>query len=122
MIQRFEDLIAWQKARVLARDVYEITRQGSLRRDFRMGDQIRSAAISVMSNIAEGFERGYRGEFHQFLTVAKGSCAEVRSLLYTAVDVQHIDPTTFGRLMPQAEEVARIIGGLRAAVERQRDG
>jgi len=122
MIHRFEDLIAWQKARVLARDVYEITRQGALRRDFRMGDEIRSASISVMPNIAEGFERGYRGGFHQFLTVAKGSCAEVRSLLYTAVDVQHIDMTTFDRMMPQAEEVARIIGGLRAAVERQRDG
>jgi len=74
-----------------------------------------------MSNIAEGFERGGRAEFAQFLSTAKGSCAEVRSLLYVALDEEYIDRPTFSRLSAQAEEVARIIGGLRSAVARQRD-
>jgi len=74
-----------------------------------------------MSNIAEGFERGSRGEFHQFLSVAKASCAEVRSQLYVAFDVGHLTQTSFGGLLTQAEELARIIGGLRASVEKQRD-
>jgi four helix bundle protein len=70
---------------------------------------------------AEGFERGGRGEFQQFLSVAKGSCAEARSQLYVALDVGYIENEEFERLLRQAEEVARLIGGLRAAVQRQRD-
>ena|SRR6266446_542256 len=120
-IERFEDLIAWQKARDLAREIYQITRQGAFAKDFGLSGQIQRAAVSVMSNIAEGFERGSRGEFHQFLSVAKASCAEVRSQLYVAFDVSHLTQTSFGGLLTQAEELARIIGGLRASVEKQRD-
>jgi four helix bundle protein len=75
-----------------------------------------------MSNIAEGFERGKRGEFHQFLSIAKASCAEVRAQIYIAFDVGYINQTQFDDLLVKAEEVGRIIGGLRAAVEKQRDG
>jgi len=74
-----------------------------------------------MSNIAEVYERGGRAEFHQFLIVAKASCAETRSLLYVALDAGYIDEPTFQRLNDQAREVARIVGGMRAAIARQRD-
>ena len=120
-IRRFEDLIAWQKARTLAWEIYEVTHRGAFARDFGLSGQIRRAAVSVMSNIAEGFERGGRAEFHQFLSVAKASCAEARSELYVALDVKYIDQPTFQRLLANAEEVARIVGGLRASVARQRN-
>jgi len=119
-IQRFEDLIAWQKARELTRQIYEITRHDDFAKDFGQKEQIQRAAVSIMSNIAEGFERGGRGEFHQFLSTAKASCAEMRSQLYVALDVGYLDQAAFDRLMEQAEEVARILGGLRAAVDKQR--
>ncbi len=83
-VDRFEDLIAWQKARELIRAVYEVTRLGVFAKDYNLSGQIQRAAVSIMSNIAEGFERGGRGEFHQFLSTAKASCAEVRSQLYVA--------------------------------------
>ncbi len=120
-VDRFEDLIAWQKARVLTKEIYQVSRQGALARDFGLTGQMQRAAVSIMSNIAEGFERGGRGEFHQFLSTAKASCAELRSQLYVALDACYLDQPTFVRLMAQAEELARIIGGLRASVQRQRD-
>jgi len=119
-IQRFEDLIAWQKARELTQAIYEVTRRGAFAKDFGLSGQIQRAAVSIMSNIAEGFERGGRREFHQFLSTAKASCAEVRSQLYVALDVGYLDKANFDRLMEQAEEAARILGGLRAAVDKQR--
>ena len=119
-VTRFEDLIAWQKARELARRVYEITRTEEFAKDFRLSAQIQSAAVSIMSNIAEGFERSGLREFHQFLSTAKASCAELRSQLYVALDVGYIDERTFQELRLQAEEVGRIIGGLRVSVAKQR--
>jgi four helix bundle protein len=121
-IQRFEDLIAWQKARVLNASVYRITGDGTFARDFALRDQIRRASISIMSNIAEGFERGKPSELHQFLRIAKGSCAEVRSQLYAALDAKHLGSEDFAQVMAIAEETGRVIGGLRASVERRRDG
>ncbi len=119
-IERFEDLIAWQKARELTRAIYEVIRQGTFAKDFGLNSQIQRAAVSILSNIAEGFERGGRGEFHQFLSTAKASCAEVRSQLYVALDVGYLSKHAFDRLLEQAEEVGRIVGGLRASVARQR--
>ena len=119
-IERFEELIAWQKARTLSREIYEVTRRGAFARDFGLSGQIQRAAVSIMSNIAEGFERGGRGEFHQFLSTAKASCAELRSQLYVALDVGYLDEQKFHVLLKHAEEVARIIGGLRASVAKQR--
>jgi len=119
-IDKFEDLIAWQKARKLTKEVYRISKRGAFAKDFGLSGQIQRASVSIMSNIAEGFERGGRGEFHQFLSVAKASCAEVRSLLYVALDIKYIDKIGFKRIMDKAKEVGRIVGGLRASVEKQK--
>lgn len=119
-ITRFEDLIAWQKARLLTRDIYQATKAGPFSKDYGLSAQITKAAVSIMSNIAEGFERGKRGEFEHFLSIAKGSCAEVRSQLYVAMDVGYVTEDNFITLLHQAEEVGKIIGGLRASVARQR--
>jgi four helix bundle protein len=119
-IDKFEDLIAWQKARKLTQGIYQTSRRGAFAKDFGLAGQIQRASVSIMSNIAEGFERGGRGEFHQFLSVAKASCAEVRSLLYVALDIKYIDKTEFRKIMDKAEEVGRIVGGLRASVDKQR--
>ena len=120
-IERFEDFIALQKARKLTADIYRVTNEGSFARDFGLKDQIRRAAVSSMSNLAEGFERGRPAEFHQFLSIAKASCAELRAQLYVALDVGYISLPTFDRLMAQATEVGQILGGLRLSVERRRD-
>jgi four helix bundle protein len=121
VIERFEDLIAWQKARALTGAIYQITKCDSLSRDFGLSGQMQRAAVSIMSNVAEGFERGGRAEFHQFLSTAKSSCAELRSQPYVASDAGYLDQATFDQILAQAQEVARIIGGLRASVEKQRD-
>jgi four helix bundle protein len=119
-IEKFEDLIAWQKARELTKEIYGISRRGAFAKDYGLSGQIQRASVSIMSNVAEGFERGGRSEFHQFLSVAKASCAEVRSLLYVALDIEFIDKTKFRKIMDKAEEVGRIVGGLRASVEKQK--
>lgn len=120
-IQRFEDLIAWQKARELTKEIYTVTRTGEFSRDFGLRDQIRRAAVSIMSNLAEGFERGRMTEFHQFISISKASCAEVRSQLYVAWDAGYIEKEVFTSLMVKAREVGKIIGGLRKSVEKLRD-
>ena len=112
-ITRFEDLIAWQKARLLARNVYVTTRAGTFAKDFGLAGQIQRAAVSVMSNIAEGFERRSRAEFQRFLDIARGSCGEVRSQLYVASDAGYVTESQFRDLLSQAEETARILRGLR---------
>ena len=88
-IRRFEDFIAWQKARELTKEIYLSTRSGEFARDYGLRDQIRRAAVSIVSNIAEGFERGSDREFSQFLVVAKASCAEVRAQLYSRRTNEH---------------------------------
>lgn len=114
--ERFEDLIAWQKARSLTNVVYQATRQVGLAKDFGLS-QLQRAVVSVMANIAEGFERNRFAGFHQFLSVAKASCAGIRSHLYVAFDVGYLNQTRFNELLAQAEEVGRIVGGLRASLK-----
>ena len=119
-ISRFEDFIAWQKARALTSQIYKLTERARFAKDFGLRDQIQRAAVSTMSNIAEGFERGKPTEFHQFLSIAKGSNGELRSQLYVALDVNYVDSDMFTVVMANAEEVGRLIGGLRISVERRR--
>ena len=106
----------------MTKQIYLCTSEGAFSKDFGLRDQIRKASVSVMSNISEGFERISRAEFHHFLVIAKGSCAEVRSQLYVAFDVGYLSEKDFTVLMELAQEVSRVIGGLRASVQKQRDG
>src|SRR6266700_1459062 len=117
VVTRFQDLITWQRARLLTRAVYEVTRQDRFARDYGLSSQMQRSAVSVMANIAEGFERGRPAEFHQFLSMAKASCAELRSHLFVAHDIGYLDDVTFERLMATAEDVSRLAGALRARVE-----
>ena len=116
----FEELVAWQKARELTKCIYQITSYGELSRDFGLRDQIRRAAVSIMSNIAEGYERGGRTEFHQFLVIAKASCAEVRSQLYVAYDVGYLSQESFNALKNTTVELSKIISGLRKSIQQQK--
>src|SRR6185503_296735 len=111
-IARFEDIESWKKARVLTNEIYKATASGQFVRDFGLKDQIRRAAISILSNIAEGFERGGDKEFLQFLAVAKGSCGEVRAQLYIAVDQGYLQQDLFEDLSKNAAEIGRLISGM----------
>ena len=117
-IERFEDLVVWQKARELTRTLYRVTRQGAFLHDRALAGQLPRAAVSIMSNHPEGFERSRHTEFHQYVSMAKGSCAEVRSHLYVALDASHLDESVFEHLMAMATEVALLLGGLRASLAR----
>ena len=111
VIKRFEDILAWQKARELTRLVYRVTGEGAFARDYALRDQIRRAAISVQSNIAEGYAREGDREFRYLLGVAKGSVAEVQSQLYVALDAELIQRETFDEAYELAAEVGRLVGG-----------
>ncbi len=111
MATKFEDLPAWQEARSLVRAIYQATDGGAFARDFGLRDQVRRAAVSIMSNIAEGFERGSNKDFCRFLYMAKGSAGEVRSLLHVALDLEYIDPSTHEALLKQATGLSRQTAG-----------
>ena len=113
-IRRFEELGVWQKSRDLSLAIYRITDNGAFRRDFGLRDQIRRAAVSVMSNIAEGFERYSRSEFRQFLAIARGSASEVRSQLHLARGLNYLDQPEFDDLYALCTEVSRMLASLRA--------
>ena len=95
----FEDLKIWQNARELSKEIYAVTRLPEFSKDYRFVGQITAAIGSVMDNIAEGFERDGNKEFLQFLSIAKGSCGEVRSQIYRTFDVGYIDEETFQTLL-----------------------
>ncbi|MFQ5794302.1 MAG: four helix bundle protein [Candidatus Bipolaricaulia bacterium] len=97
-IERFEDIRAWGEAREVVNNIYNVTGRGSFAQDFSLKDQIRRAAISIPSNIAEGFSRHSNKEFIQFLFVAKGSAAEVQSQRYTALDQGYISQEEFDNI------------------------
>ena len=110
-LKKFEDIEAWQKARELTREVYALSGSGTFARDFGLCDQIRRAAVSVMSNIAEGFERGGSAEFSQFLAIAKGSAGEVEAQLYVAFDQKYISKAQFDSIRAIAASTKKLIAG-----------
>ena len=111
-ITRFEDIEAWQEARRLVKSVYAaINRNEKFKKDFRLANQIQSAAVSVMSNIAEGFSRKGNKEFIQFLFISKSSATEVQSQLYIAIDQGYITQEDFEKIYAQAETVSRLDSG-----------
>jgi four helix bundle protein len=110
-IEKFEDIEAWQKSRLLCRKIYLVTGQGEFSRDYGLRDQIRRSAVSVMSNIAEGFERGGNKEFQNFLSIAKGSAGEVRAQLYVALDAGFLSHEEFDHLNNLSCETSRLISG-----------
>jgi four helix bundle protein len=108
----FEEIEAWQQARELTKLVYEASGSGAFGRDFALRDQIRRAAVSVMSNIAEGFGRGGLREFVQFLSVARGSTSEVGAQLYVALDQGYFDADRFALLQDQVTRTGSVLSGL----------
>lgn len=111
-INKFEDIIAWQKARALADKVYSLSSSGEFGKNFDLRNQINRAVGSIMDNIAEGFGRGGRKEFINFLSISKGSLFEVKSQLYRALDRNYITNEMFNELYAEAEEVGKMIGAL----------
>lgn len=110
-IKRFEDIDAWKKANELNAKIYSVSGKNKFLKDYGLRDQIRRASVSVMSNIAEGFEREGKKEFIQFLSIAKGSVGEVRSLLHVALREQYIEQIEFDEYYNNAEELSRMIFG-----------
>lgn len=105
----FEDLEIWKVSRELTKIIYNMTKEGHLSKDYGLRDQIRRASVSIMSNIAEGFERGGNQEFLQFLYIAKSSCAEVRCQLYIALDQEYITKNEFEDLNNKTKKLSIMI-------------
>jgi four helix bundle protein len=110
-ITRFEDIESWKAAREVTNLIYSSSRGEKFSRDFALCNQIRRAAISIVSNIAEGFERDGNKEFLQFLSIAKGSCGEVRAQLYIALDQEYLDKATFDQISTKLVSTSRLING-----------
>lgn len=107
-IEKFEDIKVWQKAKELTLLIYKTF---SNNKDYRFRDQIQSASVSIMNNIAEGFERQGNKEFSRFLFISKGSCAEVRSMLYLAIDLKYISKLDFDNIFGLSEEISKMLSG-----------
>ena len=108
-IFEFEDIESWKMSRILVKDIYFVTKNELFRKDYGLTDQIRRAAVSVMSNIAEGFERKSNKEFVRFLYIAKGSAGEVRSQLYVAHDLEYINNNEFNKLYELSTTISQKI-------------
>ncbi|NOT49103.1 MAG: four helix bundle protein [Acidobacteria bacterium] len=110
-IERFEDVEAWKLARESTKLIYDISGAGYFAKDFPLRDQIRKSSVSIMSNIAEGFERDGDREFVNFLSIAKGSCGEARSQLYVAFDQRYVTEEQFQFVYSSLNETGKRIGG-----------
>jgi four helix bundle protein len=121
-VQRFEELEVWQNARALTREIYKSSNSGAFAKDFALKDQLRRASISILSNIAEGFERSGNREFSHFLYMAKGSAGELRAQLYAAFDLNYIPQNDFQTLSASSETIAKQLSSLIKYLERSKPG
>jgi four helix bundle protein len=110
-IDRFEEIEAWKTARELAREIYQLTASGLFAQDYPLRDQIRKAAISIMSNIAEGFGRGGNKEFIQFLSIARGSIAELQSQLFIALDAGYLTEAQYDSARKRSDDAGKLLSG-----------
>ena len=110
-IERFEDIESWKRARELTSRIYDLTAKGSFAKDFGLRDQIQRASVSIMANIAEGFDSGSKKSFILFLNYAYRSTSEVQSLLYVIVDCRYITQEEFDELFIAAKDIKNLIGG-----------
>ena len=110
-IERFEDIEAWKEARKLVNMIYNISEEGQFSKDFSLRNQIRSASVSIMSNISEGFDRGTNRELIQFLVIARASASGVKSQLYVALDRKYINAEGFQEIYDQATRIISLIDG-----------
>jgi len=117
-VTRFEDLLVWQKAMRLCVAVYRVTRTGHFARDFGLRDQVQRAAVSVLSNIAEGFDRNSRAEFARFVSIARGSAGEVRAQIYLARELGYLSEAESGELLAACAEITRMLIALRKSLEK----
>lgn len=109
MIKRFEEILSWQKSKDLTISLYKLFKTN---KDYSFKDQIQRASVSIMNNIAEGFERGSNKDFIRFLYISRASCGEVRSMLYLAKDLNYISDEKFNELNKQCIEISKLIYGL----------
>jgi S23 ribosomal protein. len=117
-IAYFEDLEIWKSARDVTNKIYSLTNKSAFSKDFGLRDQIRRASVSIMSNIAEGYERGGNQELLQFLSIAKGSCGEVRCQLYVAVDQKYIDNKEGAQLVDHCKKISIMINNFMEYLKR----
>jgi four helix bundle protein len=118
LITRFEDIEGWQEARKLVKMIYALTNMGAFSKDFGLRDQIQRAAVSVMANVAEGFDCESKAEFARFLGYARRSAVEVQSLLYTSFDVGYITETQLKEYYEQARKTKALIGGFKRSLSK----
>ena len=118
MFRKLEDIDVWQRARKLAGQVYRLGNKEPLSKDWGLRDQLRRSAVSIASNIAEGYERNSRMEFRRFLIIAKGSCGELRTQLLILRDIETLPANELDSLIKECSEISMMIGGLAASISR----
>ena len=119
LISRFEDIQAWQEGRKVTKEIYALTQSSAFAKDFGLCSQMQRAAVSIMTNIAEGFDCDSNVEFARFLGIARRSAVEVQSLLYTALDIGYISRDTFQTHYAQTEKTKALIGGLKHSLKKR---
>ena len=110
-IKRFEDVESWKKARELNKAIYTLTSEGEFSKDWGLKDQIQRASVSIMNNIAEGFDSSSKIEFCRFLSYSKRSCSEVQCIMYIALDLDYVGKGIFQDIYSQAKEIRKLISG-----------